>query len=65
MSTFTIKTDKPMVLIPIDEYESLKETIELLSMNPKLPEEIRKIRAEMKRGKKISLEDFKKKYKVE
>jgi PHD/YefM family antitoxin component YafN of YafNO toxin-antitoxin module len=65
MSTITIKTDKPMVLIPIDEYEGLKETIELLAANPKLPEEIKKIKAAMKKGKKISLADLKKKYPVE
>lgn len=48
MATITIKSDKPVVLIPIDailsvikrsedEYESMKETIELLSNNPDLP----------------------------
>lgn len=28
MRTITIKTDQPMVLITLEEYESMKETIE-------------------------------------
>jgi PHD/YefM family antitoxin component YafN of YafNO toxin-antitoxin module len=64
VSTITIKVDKPMVLISIDEYEGMMETIELLAANPKLPEDIKKIRAAMKKGKKISLSDLKKKYRV-
>jgi PHD/YefM family antitoxin component YafN of YafNO toxin-antitoxin module len=64
MSTITIKTDKPMVLIPLDEYEGLKETIELLSINPNLANELKKIRDEMDQGDYITLEDLKKKYKA-
>jgi len=36
MQTITIRSDRPMVIIPIEEYEDMKETIELLSINPNL-----------------------------
>ncbi len=64
MDTITIKTKKPMVIISLDEYESMKETIQLLTRNPNLPRELRKERKKMERGDFISFEDFKKKYKV-
>ncbi|HEX7402335.1 MAG TPA: hypothetical protein VF369_09165 [candidate division Zixibacteria bacterium] len=64
MDTITIKTKKPMVIISLDEYEGMKETIQLLTKNPNLPRELRKERKKMERGDFISFEDFKKKYKV-
>lgn len=53
-----------MVIISLDEYEGMKETIQLLTKNPNLPRELRKERKKMERGDFISFEDFKKKYKV-
>jgi PHD/YefM family antitoxin component YafN of YafNO toxin-antitoxin module len=64
MNTITIKSEKPIVAIPLEDYESMKETIELLSANPGLADELRKEREEMKKGHFISLSDFKKKYEV-
>ncbi len=64
MSTITIKSDKPMVIIPMEEYENMKETIELLSENPSLIRELKEEREEIEKGNFISLEDFKKKYQV-
>ncbi len=64
MPTITVRSDKPMVLIPIEEYEDMRETIELLSENPNLVGELKKERAEIEKGNYISFEDFKKKYKV-
>lgn len=64
MHTITIKTQKAMALIPMAEYESLRETIMLLSANPKLPGELKKIRRQMEEGRAVSLEEFKKKHKV-
>lgn len=64
MHTLTIKSKKPLLVIPLEEYESMRETIELLSLNPRLPQELREIRRRMDRGEFISLEEFKKKYKV-
>jgi len=64
MHTITIKSDKPIVVIPIEEYESMRETIELFSANPYLLEELGEERRKMERGDFISFKDFKKKYKV-
>jgi len=59
MHTITIKSQKPMVVIPMDEYVSLRETIMLLSANPKLPERLKKIRKRMEQGDCISFSAFK------
>jgi PHD/YefM family antitoxin component YafN of YafNO toxin-antitoxin module len=64
MDTITIKTNKPMVIISLKEYESMKETIQLLTENPNLPKELKKERKKIEEGDYISFEDFKKKYKV-
>ena len=64
MDTITIKSNKPMVIISLEEYESMKETIQLLTANPNLPRELKKERKKIERGDYISFEDFKKKYKV-
>lgn len=64
MQTITIKSDKPVVLVPIEQYESMKETIRLLSSNPNLPKELRKERKKMDKGECISFGDFKAKYKI-
>lgn len=45
-------------------YESMKETIQLLTENPNLPKELKKERKKIERGDYISFEDFKKKYKI-
>jgi len=54
MPTLTIKSDKPMVLIPVEEYDSLRETIEILS-DKALMRAIEKGRKEFREGKTISL----------
>ena len=61
MNTITIKSEKPIVAIPLEDYESMKETIELLSANPGLADELRKERGKMKKGHFITFSDFKKK----
>ena len=48
-----------MALIPLEEYESMKETIEILS-NPDLVKDIELARKEVREGKTISWEDLKK-----
>ena len=60
-----MKSTKPMVLIPIQKYESSKEAIELLSGNPNLPKKLREERREIDNGLYITFKSFKKKYKVE
>jgi PHD/YefM family antitoxin component YafN of YafNO toxin-antitoxin module len=64
MHTITIKSDKPKVLISLEEYENLKETVELLSNNPKLAQELKKEREKIEKGEFVIFEDFKKKYKI-
>jgi PHD/YefM family antitoxin component YafN of YafNO toxin-antitoxin module len=64
MDTITIKSNKPMVIISLEEYEGLKESIRLLTQNPNLPKELREERKKIERGEFVSFEDFKKKYKV-
>lgn len=64
MSSITIKSDKSVVLIPFEQYESMRETIELLSNYPNLPKELKKIRKEIEKGKFITFDDFKKKHKI-
>ncbi len=55
MPTITIKSDKPVVVIPAEEYESLLEALEILS-NPSLIKDIERARKEFREGKTISLE---------
>lgn len=64
MDTITLKSNKPMVIISLEEYEGMRETIQLLAQNPNLPEELKEERRKIERGDFISFEDFKKKYKV-
>jgi len=59
MPTLTIKSDKPVVVIPADEYESLLETIEILS-NPELVKDIEEARKALREGRTISWDKFKK-----
>lgn len=64
MQTITIRSDKPMVIIPIEEYENMKETIELLSINPNLRLELTEEGKKIEEGDYITYEDFKEKYKI-
>ena len=59
MPTLTIESDKPVVVIPVDEYESLLETIDILS-NPELVKDIEQAWKEFREGKTKSWEQVKK-----
>ena len=59
MPTLTIKSDKPMVLIPVEEYEALRETIEILS-DPDLVKDIEEARKALREGRTVSWDKFKK-----
>jgi len=65
MSTITIKSNKPMVVIPIEEYESMKETIEILEINPNISGELRKEHERIEKGDYISFDAFKKQLDIE
>jgi len=64
IKTITIKSKKPLIVITAEEYEGMKETIELLSRNPRLADELKKEREEMDKGKYITLRDIKKRYRI-
>lgn len=64
MHTLTVKSDKPLVLISAEEYESMKETLELLAANPHLLQELEQERRHVVEGSYITLSAFKKKYTV-
>jgi|GEM_PF-887532 len=57
MPTLTIKSDKPMVLVPKDEYDALQETIEILS-NRRLMNDINAAIKEHEDGKSLDFEEF-------
>lgn len=56
--TTTIKSEKPMVTIPLEDYESMQETIEILS-NKALMRDLRKAMQELRDGKTIPWEEVK------
>jgi PHD/YefM family antitoxin component YafN of YafNO toxin-antitoxin module len=64
LRSVTIKGDKPLVVISAEQYESMMETIELLSINPDLAEELKAERRRMDKGEYITLSDYKKKYRT-
>lgn len=49
----------PVVILPLVEYEKMKEDLEMLR-SPNLPERIKKARAEVKAGKVYTLDEVKK-----
>ncbi|NQU06464.1 MAG: hypothetical protein HQ568_10255 [Calditrichaeota bacterium] len=59
MPTLTIKSDKPMVLIPSEEYDAMRETIEILS-NPDLVKDIEEARKAFREGRTVSWDEVKK-----
>lgn len=62
MHRVTIKRDRPRVVIPVEEYESMKETLELLAGNPDLPEELAQERRRVAKGQFVTWAGFKKKH---
>jgi len=57
MQTLIIKSDKPMMLIPFEEYEAMRETIEILS-NRRLINDIRRAIKEHEEGKSLDFDEF-------
>jgi PHD/YefM family antitoxin component YafN of YafNO toxin-antitoxin module len=53
----TIKTDRPVVLVPVDEYERMRKTIEIVS-DPDTLRTIRRGRKESAEGKTVELENY-------
>jgi PHD/YefM family antitoxin component YafN of YafNO toxin-antitoxin module len=61
MPTLTIKSDKPMVLIPIEEYDSMRETIDILS-DSALMRDIKRGLKDFEEGKTVKLRDLRCQY---
>jgi len=57
LSTITIESDKPMILISVEEFESMRERIEILS-NRALLKDIQEALQEHEEGKSIDFEKF-------
>jgi PHD/YefM family antitoxin component YafN of YafNO toxin-antitoxin module len=57
MATLTITSDKPVVVIPADEYEDLLERLEILS-DKQLLQDLREARKDLAAGKTVSLEEL-------
>jgi len=55
--TLTIESDKPVVVVPLDEYQELLDTLEILS-DPTLKRDVEQARKEFREGKTISLEEL-------
>ena len=53
-----------MVVISTEEYESMKETLELLTANPRLPQELEEQRRAVVKGDYVTWREFKKNHKV-
>ncbi len=64
MHSITIQSDKPFVVLPVEEFESMKETLELLAANPNLLEELEQERRSIAKGKVVTWTEFKKKHRV-
>jgi len=60
MNIIKIESDKPVVVIPIEEYEGMKETIEILSNNPGIAQELKTEREKIDKGQYVNYKDFKK-----
>jgi len=57
MPKITVESDEPVVVIPSDEYDALRETIEILS-NRRLMNDIRKAIKEHEEGKSLDFDEF-------
>lgn len=52
------------VKLPREEYEAMKETIQLLS-TPKIVRQIARAREDIRKGRTISLEELKRRWKID
>ena len=56
MPTITIKSDKKMILISSEEYDSMREALEILS-NPDLVKDIEEARKAFREGRTVSWDE--------
>lgn len=58
MPNFTVDSEEPIVVLKLSEYESLIETLEILSEESSIFEKIEKARVEMVKGEAVSADKF-------
>ena len=52
-TTIKIESEKPLVSLPLEDYEGMIETIEILSDNPNIVDELKKEKNEFLKGNYI------------
>jgi len=62
MPTLTVTSDKPVVVLDLEEYESLKETLEILS-NQHLMRSIEQGQKDYREGKTVKLSELRARHK--
>ena len=62
-TTININSKKPLVLIPLEDYEGMLETIEILAGSPNILNELKKEKKEFNKGNYIIYPETKKRYK--
>ena len=58
MNSINMKVDEPIVILSLADYEALMESLEILTEDSKVLEEITKARKEILAGQGVSLKDF-------
>lgn len=58
MPNITVDSEEPIVVLKLSEYESLVETLEILSEDSSILEKIEKAREEMEKGEAVSADKF-------
>lgn len=58
MTSYNLKVDKPVVILPLADYEALMESLEILAENSTILDEIAKARKEIAEGKGVNLDEF-------
>lgn len=58
MPNITVDSEEPIVVLKLSEYESLIETLEILSEDPSVLEKIEKVRVKMEKGEGVSADKF-------
>ena len=58
MNSINLKVDEPIVILSLADYEALMESLEILTEDSKVLEEITKARKEILAGQGVSLKDF-------
>ncbi len=58
MNSINLKVDEPIVILSLADYEALIESLEILTEDSKILEEITKARKEIVTGQGVPLKEF-------